>query len=92
MATVTVEVEVDLDKIDLNDLIETFLEKFERFKERRLSNKETKAFEENLQAIKAAIADNPAFEIATLDDTFKMEHLKRVFDKYTAAHIESVLP
>lgn len=47
----------------------------------------------DLETLHEMFSETPGnFEVQTLDDEIKLEHLLKVFSKYTAAEIENLIP
>ena len=94
MAYVTVD--VDLDDLDLDDLIGATIDKIESEGRRRdrMSDNGKASYDRLINELKDTVGiSNTAGLIAkTLDDQMKLEHLSKVFSKYTCAQIEQLLP
>ncbi len=89
----TVSVEVDLDDIDTDDLVSELSDRIRRTK--RMLNGDQKAqlikeFKELAIDLQFPISHH--ISIKSLDDKMKLEHLTKVFEKYTSADIERMLP
>jgi hypothetical protein len=93
MATITTEVEFDIEDIDTYDLVNELSNRIGRFKRKQLTGK----LLENLRADFSELAEKLNFadsglQIKTLEDKLKVEHLTKVWDKYTSWQIENLLP
>lgn len=77
-------IDVDLTEFDTDELIDALEEIFES----------TRIKQEKDQIVKFAkrICDSGAIEVKTVDDQMKLEHLIKVFDLYTSAEIEKLIP
>jgi len=89
MPTVSVDVDVDLNDIDTDDLVDELESRLRKF-----SRKEKEDLKEFLQPLSDILFDNPFedIEIKTLEDQMKIEHLIKVFYKYTSSQMETLLP
>lgn len=81
MAYVTVD--VDLDDIDTDELVEEL--------EKRLERKRTPESEKQM-ILDLGNNSNLFFKVETLDDKMKIEHLQKVFNKYSSKDFEALLP
>ncbi len=91
-----VEVDVDLDEFDLDELVGAVLDKIDSEQSRfsRMTDNQKAYYNKTINELKEALnISNGAGLIAkTLDDQMKLEHLSKVFSKYTSAQIEQMLP
>jgi hypothetical protein len=88
MRTVTVDAEIDLDDVDFDDLLEAVKSRIgnRRGKKDELLEMIISAYEELCCDVELTLP------VASLDDQVKMEHLQSVWQDYTAAEIEALLP
>ena len=93
MATITTDVEFDLEDIDTYELVNELVDRIGQFKRKKLSERQI----ESLRADFAELAEKLNFTetilpIKTLDDKLKIEHLSNVWGKYSLSQIENLLP
>jgi hypothetical protein len=96
-----IEVDVDINEFCTNELIDELVHRL-RSKNQRLKKQVNKEdIEKVRKAIKVEFVDLPeligndsinGFELKTLDDKMKMEHLVQVWSKYTLSQIQYLLP
>lgn len=85
MGQKAVYIDVNLDDFDIDDVIEHALTST-----RALSKSKNK---KKLEQLREYLDINePQFEIESLDDKLKLEHLLKVFKKYSTTYIEQQLP
>lgn len=85
----TVRIDVELDEFDTDDIIAELVY--------RIKNKQhitrTKILKQATKELSSILSiGNDIIEVKTLDDEQKMNHLIKVFSKYTSAQIEVALP
>jgi len=90
MASLSVEVDVDLDEFDTDEIITELLY--------RLKNEKSKTREryknelDDLKKLLRLPTGRSDVQIKTLDDQMKFDHFMKVFSKYASAQIEQLLP
>ena len=86
MASVSVDVDVELDDFDNDDLIDEICD---RLKRGLISDK----LRQKLRTSFNVITNNiEIIKVESIEDMAKYEHLSKVFNKYTSAEIERLLP
>lgn len=96
-----IEVDIDLSEFDTDDLISELSYRISKysFSSRKGFSKEKQ--DELKKKILNDFCDIPeligleiieGFEVKTLDDKMKIEHIINIFNKYSLSYIESVLP
>lgn len=90
MPTVTTEVYVDLDEFSTDEIAN---ELSRRITDSSLSRKKIERMKDDLEALlqKFSLGEK-GLPVKTLDDKQKIEHLSKVWDKYTSWQIENLLP
>lgn len=92
MPYVTVEVDVDLDEVDYDELINEVCRRVE--KKRKLTDPMRKLLVVAVRDLSTELGISMPISVpsSSLDDQMKVEHLNRVWDKYTSAQLEALLP
>jgi len=95
MAYISVDVDIDLNKIDTDDLVGEVCRRMKNSISRKgLTDKEKAIVKETFSELEESLSLTPTeyIEVKTLDDKIKYEHLVKVFSKYTPSEIENKLP
>ena len=95
MASVNINVDVDLDDIGNYDLVEEVCKRLRNTAGRRsLTDIQKRQLQRAHSILGDALSITPeqSIEIKTLDDKMKYEHLVNVFNKYPLSQIETMLP
>lgn len=88
-----IEVDVDLDDFDTYELLRELKSRIRRFGRKGLTESQLKELKADLlEANKELGILLDGIEIKTLEDKMKIEHLGRVWDKYTFYQLENQLP
>jgi len=90
-----ISVDVELDEFDTDELVSEFCRRIKRNGSRKsLSDEEKKMLKESCLELLESLSVIPTKTIAvrTLEDEMKMEHLMKVFNKYTSFDMEKLLP
>lgn len=96
MASVTVD--VDLSEFDLDEIVSELIERLES----KYKSRKDKVSEKNSTELKGVVKElfellfqtpsTDTIKIISLDDQLKYNHLAKVFEKYTCAEVEILLP
>ena len=81
MAYVTVD--IDMDELDTDEMVDELQRRLDRG---RIPDSEKK------QILELGSNTSVWFEIKTLEDKLKMEHLQSVFKKYSISELQKLLP
>ncbi len=96
-----IEVDVDLDQFDTNDLISELVNRLKRSNVRlkkQVTKEDTEKIKKEIRGEFVELSDLiggesiDGFELKTLDDKLKMEHLLQVWSKYSLSQIQYLLP
>jgi hypothetical protein len=90
-----INVDIDLDDINTRELVDELVSRLKRWNSRKnLLEGDKKELKEIANEIVIKFANTPiqAIEVKTLDDKMKYDHLLSVWDKYTSAYVQIVLP
>ena len=79
-----INVDVDLDDFDIEDVVEYALESVGKLRKRNDHKR--------LNELKEYLEIDPTIKIESLDDRLKMEHIEKVFHKYSTDYFEKQLP
>lgn len=89
MPIISVDVDVDMSELDTDDLIDELTKRARKANQKR----QGEAFKSECQDLLDEIEpDAPNLPSGTLEDAMKIEHLAKVWDEYTSADIERLLP
>lgn len=89
-----IEVDVDLDEFDTDDIIDELKSRMKLTGRKAVSDSKIKEIVKTAQQVLVELKreEEVVLPSNTINDKLKMEHLERVWDKYTAAQIEQLLP
>jgi len=89
-----VSVDIDMSDIDTDELVDEVCRRIKKAGRKSLSEKEKKQIKDDFSELNGLLSNNVVtnIEINTLEDKIKYEHLKSVFNKYSSAQIEKLLP
>lgn len=92
MATVTAE--IDMDEISTRELVSEIISRIGNGRRKRLNDYQTQQLKNALIPLNQKLGYSTAefFPVSSLDDRSKLEHLERVWQKYTVTEIEKALP
>lgn len=83
-------IDIDLSEFSTTDLIDELIERLERKSVRNHEKSEIHLALEN--AITASFSNTLKVKISNLNDIYKMEHISKIWNKYTPQQIENALP
>lgn len=89
-----IEVDVDLDEFDTHEIVSECIARLNPKHWKKLSGKQQKEMNDLVIELcdELGITNTSALPVKTLDDQIKIEHLSKVFNKYTSTQIEQMLP
>jgi hypothetical protein len=92
-----INIDVDLDDIDTEDLVSELIDRIKQYKRgswHKMSAKDRANLKDAAEDILLAINNTPTSRIPvlTLDDKIKYDHIVAVWNKFTAAQIQMLLP
>lgn len=88
-----IQIDVDLDEFDTEELADELISRVGKYGEKGLSDKEKNKLANDLAPLFKKITKTPeGIPCESLDDQIKLEHLKKVWGKYTSFQIEKLLP
>ena len=83
-------IDIDLNEFSTNDLIDELIERLERKNVRNHEKSQIQSALEN--AVTANFSNMLKIRIRTLNNVYKMEHISKIWNKYTPQQIETLLP
>jgi hypothetical protein len=90
-----VEVEFDLSDFNTPELCEEVCKRLKKVHIKNLDERQRKELKSALQGVIEELGLSPIIDhikITTLEDSMKLEHLIKVWNKYTWIQIENLLP
>lgn len=96
-----IEVDVDLSEFDTNELIDELISRLNNSRARLKKQVNKEDIDKVKKVILSDFSDIPeligsesvdGFELKTLDDRMKMEHLVQVWNKYSLPQLQYLLP
>lgn len=95
MASITVDVDVDLDSFDTEEIVRELIYRIKSNSRRKgaLTDKQKDSIREEIKLIATVLDETPipTFKRKSLDDVMKVEFLNTVWDKYTSFQLEKIL-
>lgn len=92
MATITTEVEVDIEDFETYELVDELTSRMKGFSRKKITEKEIKSLKLDFDDLAKKLCYHSTLPVKTLDDKIKLEHLEKVWDKYPSWEIEKRLP
>ena len=84
---VDVDVDVDLNDFEIDDVVDHVIENIEN-----LSSNKMLELQEAVVNPAVELNTSDGFDIDSINDLMKLEHLKKIFSNYTLEQLEKLLP
>ena len=85
-------VDIDLDEFETYEIASELTDRLRKFGRKGFTVKQREDLKRDLEDLLDRIGVTDSLPTSTLEDQMKIEHLKKVWEKYTSYQIEELLP